>query len=1602
MKNILQLYIEGNRIDLFDDESVNIIQSIQNVKDISKIFVAFSRTFNVPASKVNNKVFKHYYNYSIVDGFDARLKKDSLLELNSRPFKTGKIKLNGVDLKEGVPNNYRITFFGDTIDLNDLLGDDNLSSLELSDFDTTYNASTVKDRLKGVGTSITYSHPDRTTDVVYPAGIIAPLISHTTRLYYQDADSTDYPDSNGGNLYPKSTSHQGVYYGELKYAIKIDAIIKAIEDKYGLTFSTDFFNTTNTPYYNLYLWMNRKKGEVFEDTQVEKRISNFLIDYNQELPIVTSYGDRITVANATSQVQFSVSIQANAAFTGTIYIKENGITRDDLSINVTNSTQGTITGYMSNGTYEVWVKSAESSITFNTNSQWDLDALQYPDGSATYQMQSGGYVFNNTRTFIISEQMPEMKVIDFLTGIFNAFNLTAYTDNNTIIVKTLNDYYEDSTTVWDITSYLDTSESSVNKALPYKEIEFKYSGLDTKLAKQHEQISNISWGTEEYSGDDYYDSSSETYTIEIPFEHMKYERLTGSDIQVGWFVDDNNEPYFGNPLLFYAYKQTTSTTIRFLETENVGTYDDITDYYIPSNSVDIDPTETEVNINFKNELNEYTNTNDFENTLFKVYYQDYITKVFKENRRLTIVYAYLPIKILQEFILADIIAIFDRNYNINQIETDFTTGRSRIELLNEITSSIGGSTPVEPTTTDPNECLECSADSTLCTVDKLTPTADKTCDIGRSVTIAGLTTAEQNTDIDLEATPNNFIGTPSYLWSGGDAAGETTSEVTVNESSTGNVTYTCDVTDGSDSAVFSDSHIVLWTPKFYTITLSITNQIQGPPAGYNITGNQTGDTQVLIEGSTYSFNTNVSANAGYTFSTLPVISNATGTVATSNQTVYTILTGSIQLSQSYITIYGPTQQTINSDAHLTTVATGITPTAYQWSRSTDGGSTYTNVSGETNSQFDANESSAGTYWYKITASDSTDTVEDVHEVIFTTSSLITLTLNVDTSNISASGYSPVANGFTLGGNQTGDTLTQNSGTVFLFNTTISLNAGFEWVGSPTSVNNAGGTYTTSQTVDTTFTTATIQLIVYNYYVVTGCAGESVAGDTKYVRTRDTFTVGTSATGSYVTIDNQCWYTSSTAFETDWATNNGITIGNKEGTGCATCTNVTTTDPCLNTKSLFYLRYSTQNDVCENEQSKGYYYVDGASVSQSLTNFCNRTNIYTYNDCTVNAPAGYYSLDSDNTERRYWNGSSFSTCVTCIDANGLFYLGQGWNPANQYCDWSGRVFGYYYFDNNATLITATSNDHMYTSATNVGTPNRALEGFYTDGTNYRYYEPPSLQVWDPYGTCPPTPTTSPCNTIPTKPTLTNWMQYVDCATGLDQTLVVGHNASTGFPAVIQVNTSGECFKNPTVVSGAQSDGWINGQTCVSNTPVDDYNHYNDCTSCTGTTTTLPPATTTVRPDNVFVMERQSDGFSTYVQLDQTHQVGDVNLTISTGGGDCYDIQGVASVPTPTNYGTITGTCTTTTTTTTTTTIACGSQLLYKSSVDALTACCNTTVAKLVYMDSNSITTATAIYTSDTCGTLLGTTTFFTDDFSNYYQWNATTNSLTGPTTCPSCP
>lgn len=676
----LQLYIEGTRIDLFKDESVSMTQSIQNVKDLSKIFTEFTQSFTIPSSKSNNKIFKHYYNFDISGGFDARNKVSASIELNNIPFKSGYMKLEGVEMKKNKAYAYKITFFGKTVNLKDILGDDQLSSLSsLNDENLNYDYTAVTSKL--------YNGNPATMVIV------APLITHTRQLYYNTSTTGE------GNLYNAGTSSDnGVWWSDLKYAHRLYEIITAIQSKYSLTFSDDFFNdVTNQDFYGLFMWLHRKKGDVEAAQQVDltyHQVSNFedttsptLIEVNGAIIILSSV---VTYPNyiSANELKFTPST-TNAGDVYRIRVFRNGsLFYQSADLTGTTTLTDAHLGLLGAGNYTVSIASETTSSSFFDagDIEWDIEGY---DGSAWTDNWLSKYdtATSTTFEFVITEQIPKMKIIDFLAGLFKTFNLTAYVDDTgTIVVKTLDSYYAASSVVWDINKYVDVKKGTVDIALPFREITFKYQGLGTYLAQQYNQLENSGWGTLSYTLDDaIYDAPEETYNLEVPFEHLQYERLydessNPTDVQWGWFVDDNKDSYYGSPLIFYPIRIVGGTTILIKSATNTNAA--ISNYVITSNSQAIASATSTQNINFQLEFNEYTEDTAFTGTLFADYYQSYVQDIFNNKRRLTKVKAHLPLKIIYDLKLNDKISLNNYTYRINSMTTNLTTGESSLELLN--------------------------------------------------------------------------------------------------------------------------------------------------------------------------------------------------------------------------------------------------------------------------------------------------------------------------------------------------------------------------------------------------------------------------------------------------------------------------------------------------------------------------------------------------------------------------------------------------------------------------------------------------------------------------------------------------------------------------------------------------------------------------------------------------------------------------------------------------------------------------------------------------------------------------------------------------------
>jgi len=692
---VVELYISNTRVDLFKDESLTITDTIINAKDVAKVFTAFSQQFSLPASSTNNQIFKHYYNYEISGGFDARVRVSAILKLNGVDYKIGKVKLNSVAMRDNKAYSYKVVFYGETVAINDTLGEDKLSALsDLNTLNLNYNTSKIKEKLQA----------DPSTN-----DIVAPLITHTQRLLY---DSQNGALAGSGNLHYHTgggANNHGVLFSDLKYALRVHRIIQAIEVNYpSISFSNDFFVNTNEAYYDLFMWLHRKSGDVSNGDQVSTfptSVNGWSTSGSFICGAAEVWGGMSSVSTLTVCPEFasysdsSTLFQLSLATTDTaqyaLEVLQNGVSIYAASGLAGNTTlQSTSAGAFSDlgspslsaGEWTVII-TVTSAITFS-NITWTLTNNEPNETPVTLTFPTSSFLCDTNFEFAITQQTPDIKIIDFLTGLFKMFNLVAYTKaDGSIYVNTLDSFYATSNT-YDISKYIDVNTSSVDVALPYRKINFTYEGLGTFLAAQWEQLNVAKWGAESYEAEGGLDGA--IYTVAAPFEHMQFERLldtgdstgaTQTTIQWGFCVNDNQQSYIGKPILFYPILKTggSTTSISFRDTPT--THSEITSYVLPSNSVALAASTSTANKNFGLMINEYTGLPNYTGTLYNNYYSSYIENLFKESSRIIKYTAYLPLHIVLNYTLADILIINGKQYRINSLNINLINNKTQLELI---------------------------------------------------------------------------------------------------------------------------------------------------------------------------------------------------------------------------------------------------------------------------------------------------------------------------------------------------------------------------------------------------------------------------------------------------------------------------------------------------------------------------------------------------------------------------------------------------------------------------------------------------------------------------------------------------------------------------------------------------------------------------------------------------------------------------------------------------------------------------------------------------------------------------------------------------------
>jgi hypothetical protein len=646
------------RLELFTDENIELSSSIQNVQDISKVFSDFTQGFTIPATTYNASIIHYFEESSINQIYDYQVMFDAYIEIDTIPFKRGKLQVDKSQIKDGNPYCYNVQFFGHLTSLKDTFGELKLSDLDLTPYSFEYSGANVRNRII-----------DGATDY----DVRFPLISSERIWTYGDATDNDISGLIGA-----------LSMGELLPAIKVNAIIEAIETRFGIALNSVFFQSK--AFNRLFLYLKNTSNDaisfnfdnlIFDSAtgETEYRTANLT---TSSLNYV--FGEVLLFGSLVSTYQYQTSIKVTAVTSPTFNWSVQCL-RNNILVN-TISGQGT-------GEFVIFteqnVNGLDANLTFRVNSESgntiDIEVINYiliPIFGEATQLDPLTIVCDSIAPNLdinLNAICPNIKISDFFSGILNMFNLTINPISATDFeVETLESWYSKGV-IKNIT--LNTNDTyEVGRVKLYKQIDFRYQQSETILNRKFFGFNQAEYGNLR----NVFQNDGSDFKIELPFENLLQQKFTDINIQVGYSVDINGQPITPKPMLLYMNdgQNISANPIEFF----AGELGFITlNAYMPFGQ-DLQYNQNLFSLNWGAEISSFY-LNVISNSLFATYWQTYLAGLYDLRQRLYTFQTMLPLSKLNSLKLNDRLVIEDKRYLINDYKTNLTTGMVNLTLLQD-------------------------------------------------------------------------------------------------------------------------------------------------------------------------------------------------------------------------------------------------------------------------------------------------------------------------------------------------------------------------------------------------------------------------------------------------------------------------------------------------------------------------------------------------------------------------------------------------------------------------------------------------------------------------------------------------------------------------------------------------------------------------------------------------------------------------------------------------------------------------------------------------------------------------------------------------------
>ncbi len=679
-----QVTNELQELDTFGNENINLTLQVDDVRDIESKNASYSKDFNLPATKNNNKFFEHYYNvdryktnFNVYKNVKAFLYSEDVLVLE------GFLRLlNVVDKDTEIT--YNVVLFNDVANIIETLADATINDLDFTDIDHELTPTNIIQSWFG----LTVLSAGGTTDKVF-----YPLIN----------DGQIYVDAE--NLYMRSYQENYILNISLKY------VIDKIFDYAGFSYDSGFFETDY--FKDIFFDIGRNDNSSdFTDGTITATVGSGTdsvgvnngtnigdsIEGATVIDFVNESGDTDGNFNHdTSVFTAPYDCYLNIEYTVKIYNESTfqyGVLR--LYANDENLGQHFINEAVGAGNPTVETKTFTGSVfVANGNTltlQWvaPFADLMIANSDASLTLN----ILDVSTSSKIKANRGDIKLADILKDVVTAFNLTLESKQNNLLK--IEPYYNFTTNnVIDWTKKINSNEFVIEPIEIPKRIEFKHAeDSDDYYHERYKNAHNTEYGSQvlEFDVD-----SDEVNTIELSvFAAPFTKQLDNSNINLQHIATDNGEDLeaFDNaPRLIF--KNDNGFDIDLDVQDDTGEifgagYQFInngTQYYgSDDNNAPLPQVETNsysLLFGFTNPIYTPTLANIPSRTLYDFFWSDYIEEKFNITDGLILKAEFnLKPTDIYNFSFGNLVKIQDQHYRVNKIE--YNTDRNnlaKVELL---------------------------------------------------------------------------------------------------------------------------------------------------------------------------------------------------------------------------------------------------------------------------------------------------------------------------------------------------------------------------------------------------------------------------------------------------------------------------------------------------------------------------------------------------------------------------------------------------------------------------------------------------------------------------------------------------------------------------------------------------------------------------------------------------------------------------------------------------------------------------------------------------------------------------------------------------------